>query len=466
MRFFNNRQAARHWLAAPRLAPLGSLNNRQAARHWLAAAPRLAPLGSLILLAGCGFLGEEPFSGRRVADVAPWQDIGLLTVCDGDVRLGASPAGFCNAVPTRACDACKSRERCICGACRPLYCDGAADCGAGFACNSNRCEKSCATSDDCAAGESCVEGRNVCRGNCSGDGDCQTGETCNLASGECAASACVDDSGCACALQRRPADLRHPAPLPENGGVTMWLERDGEIVRATSSDGLDFHIDGAVFAGRSPSVAAGYLMVFASGGSLYRAASSDGRTFDKPALLFAGDEPSLVRLEKSWALYFTSGGDVLRSLSADGVSFSAPQTVLRPEQLIDPTLWRNVDRIASPFAQALVDVAGRRFIRLWFAARGQESGPAYNFDHFEEVPANFSIGEAASPPGDGDGVEFTPYPFNPVFDRVEMFIQHPSELDPALVPLGDEQLLYYRRASADGSVSGPLGVARSPALPR
>jgi hypothetical protein len=133
--------------------------------------------------------------------------------------------------------------------------------------------------------------------------------------------------------------------------------------------------------------------------------------------------------------------------------------VLTPEQLVDPTLWRNVDRIAAPFAQSLLDIGGRPFIRLWFAAHGQESGPAFNFDHFEEVPANFSIGEAAS----GDGAMFTPYPFNPVFDRVELFLTHLDELDPALVTVGDTQYLYYRRGA--DTTSG-LGVARSPAQPR
>jgi hypothetical protein len=415
----------------------------------------------LLLLAACGSLGEPAFEETRLPDVAPWQDIGPLTICDGNVRLGAAAAGFCDAVPTKTCDGdgqCRSREKCLCGACRPQYCDSPADCGNGFACNNNRCEKSCASDGDCAAGESCVEGRQVCRGTCAGDGDCQTGERCTA--GRCAASPCVDQSGCSCALQREPAALAHPAPLAEKGGVTLWLERDGAIVRGTSANGLEFHLAGPSLAGSAPSVVksdSGYLMMFAANGNLFRATSSDGMTFmadASPALMNAG-EPSLISLEQGFAVYFTGSNDVWRSLSSDGVSFAAPELVLTPDAVADPTLWRNVDRLASPFAQSLVDIGARRFVRLWFAARGQESGPAFNFDHFEDVPANFSIGEAAS----ADGLTFVPYPYNPVFDRVQNFLEHTSELDPALVTLGDTQLLYYRAASG-------LGAARSPTLPR
>jgi hypothetical protein len=50
-----------------------------------------------------------------------------------------------------------------------------------------------------------------------------------------------------------------------------------------------------------------------------------------------------------------------------------------------------------------------------------------------------------------------------VFDRVELFLTHLDELDPALVTVGDTQYLYYRRGA--DTTSG-LGVARSPAQPR
>jgi hypothetical protein len=75
---------------------------------------------------------------------------------------------------------------------------------------------------------------------------------------------------------------------------------------------------------------------------------------------------------------------------------------------------------------------------------------------------DFSVGLAVSL----DGVEFLPDAYNPVFWRTVDFINHPSALDPALVELGERWLLYYRRASANGSGGESLAVAQSPLVPR
>jgi hypothetical protein len=431
-------------------------------------------LVTLFLASGCGFLGEDPYSGRRVADVAPWQDVGPLTLCDQTFSLiapSASPEGFCGAPSTKNCKAdpdCGSRERCQCGVCTIGYCDTSDDCQSGFVCtmSTHRCDKPCQANGDCAKNELCVEGRNLCRGQCSADGDCQNGEFCNLPTGECLSTSCSGDSDCTsgCAIQRKPALLSEPTPLAEKSGVTLWLAREGMIVRATSSDGLHFSLDPSAvpLAGGAPSVVSamgGYVMLLERGADLYRSFSSDGRVWSDPqAALPNASEPSLVEnLDHSFAAYVIVDGKVARSDSTDGVSFDAPDLVLQPSALEQPTLWRNVDQIRSPFAQALLDAGGRPFIRLWFAARGQESAPALNFNQYQEVPANFSIGEAVAP----DGASFDPYPFNPVFDRVVMFIQHPDELEPALVSLGDTQLMYYRRGD-----TGPIAVAKSPPNPR
>ena len=439
----------------------------------------------LLLCSNCGFLGEEPFPGQRVPDVAPWQDTGPLTICDGSLRLGApasTPAGFCGDAPAHDCKSdgdCGSRERCNCGKCTLGYCDLSADCQAGFICtvSTHRCDRPCMKDGDCKKGESCVEGRNLCRGSCGSDGDCQAGEQCNLTTGECGSAFCAGDSDCmsghSCALQRRPETLAEPAPVVEDdGSVSLWLEQGGaSIIRATSQDGLAFHLDPSAppLDGRAPSVikrAQGYLMLLARGADLFRATSLDGISWsvDATPAIPGADQPSLVQFPDHLAAYVTVGGRVARSLSSDldGASFSPPEEVLAPTQLVDPTLWRNVDSIASPFAQALVDANGKPFVRLWFSARGQESAPAFNFGVAQEVPANFSVGEAAS----SDGASFTPYPFNPVFDRVVNFLDHPSELDPAVVSVGGQQLLYYRRASADTTTPDVLGVARSPLQPR
>jgi hypothetical protein len=433
-------------------------------------------LFSLLLISGCGFLGEAPFAGRRVSEVSPWQDVGPLPICDGEVFLVgpmASPAGLCAMGLGAACSGdsgCKSRERCLCGRCTTSTCEADPDCPAGYVCNSRRCERPCQSSNDCKSGEVCDEGRQLCRGPCDGDDECQEGEVCNLGTNECQITPCSDDATCSggrrCVLQRQPANLAEPTPIATDRGVTMWLERDQQILRADSPDGIHFRLDPAAtpLQGRSPSVAlggSGFLMVFASGSDLVRATSADGLTWtaDATPILAGGDMPSLVSHgDGSYAVYFVTGGAVARAFSPDGMVFDPPATVLEPAALADDTLWRNVDRIAAPFAQSFLDAGGRQFVRVWFAARGQESAPAYNFGQFQEVPANFSLGAATS----DDGINFLPYPFNPVFDRVVAFIEHPSELDPAIVTVGDEQLLYYRRASPDGAISGELGFARSP----
>jgi hypothetical protein len=101
-------------------------------------------------------------------------------------------------------------------------------------------------------------------------------------------------------------------------------------------------------------------------------------------------------------------------------------------------------------------------LRLWFAAHGTESATSLQFGEAQPTPPDFSVGEAAA----RDGASFVPYPFNPVFDRVVNFLDHPSELDPAVIAWDSGWLLYYRRAASDGSKPENLAVARSPAMPR
>jgi hypothetical protein len=431
----------------------------------------------LTLLAGCGFLGEDPYAGVRVEDVSPWQDEGPIVVCDGTRVLAppaTAPVGFCAAAdkPCAAARDCASRETCICGQCALVYCDSATPCPSGFACatDGSRCERKCTADGDCAHGEHCVDGRHVCRGDCSVDDDCQRGERCDLATSTCAGASCSDDSACkrgACAIERTPASLSEPSPLVENGGVTLWLERDGAIWRARSSDGRHFALDPprALLMGHAPSVAhdTQYVLAYGDGAQVVLATSSDGVSFAAPAATVDdAAEPSLLAADGQWSLYFARGGELLRATGDSPSTLSAAATVLTPDALTDPTLWRDVDRIASPFAERRFDAGGHAVVRLWFAARGTESAAAFNFGAVQATPPNFSVGEAAS----SDGQSFVPYPFNPVFDRTTEFINHPSELDPAVIRFVGEQLLYYRRAAADGSGSQNLAVAHNPARPR
>src|SRR5262249_488629 len=138
------------------------------------------------------------------------------------------------------------------------------------------------------------------------------------------------------------------------------------------------------------------------------------------------------------------GHQVARALSPDGTTFGNPEPVLVDQELADPVLWRGVDALASPFVQLAQAQDSTTSVRLWVSARGVESRDPLKFGQAQPTPPDWSIGEAASL----DGAHFTPWPFNPVFDRVLDFTNHPSELDPAVLDLGNEWRLYYRRAAA------------------
>jgi hypothetical protein len=447
-----------------------------------------------IAFCGCGFVGEAPYAGRRVADVSPWQDQGELTICEGTTRLAARPteaAGACRtAAPPAACNTeaeCRSREACVCGVCTVAICDSADECHGGRVCSfaDRRCDRTCTADAECHAGERCIPGRNICRGSCEANADCQTGERCQTSSGLCVTDACRDDSTCfggaTCALERTPTTFGEPAPLKTAGGVALWFDRtdlDGttRLWRAEGTDGLSFQLAPAqsIAVGRAPTLiddGQGGLWVFYSrGGDIYRAhAAHDGADvalMDEILALEGADSPSVARLpDGTVALYCTRpGGDALhlyRATSSDGATFSAPTSVLDTAQLTDPVLWRNLDRVASPFVEVVRSATGKNVVRLWFAAHGQESAASLQFGMAADTPANFSIGEATSE----NGGSFTPYPFEPVFDRVTDFVTHQSELAPAVVDHGEARLLYYLRASRDGTIPGALAAARSPAEP-
>jgi hypothetical protein len=461
---------------------------------------RVWTLAAAFAFVGCGFAGEDPFAGARLPDVAPWQDIGPLTFCESDRRIGPlalGAGGLCRAggtfQPCATDGDCRSRERCVCGGCTVALCDAADECGPGIdrtcSFDDRRCDRPCQADRDCAAGETCLAGRHVCRGTCAVDDDCQTGESCRRATGECITTTCVSNDDCtgarSCGLQRVPAQLAHPTPIIEHDTITLWLERTDAapgsttaLWRARSIDGRQFRFDpgAALFPGRAPTVATwpdhGYLMLFASGSGIGRANSVDGARWqvDSVAALRNADEPSLVRLGDRFIAYYTeadpnvSGGRRLaRALSDDGVAFSPAGAVLAPAQIASPTLWRDVDGIAAPFAEVRLGANGSDVVRLWFAARGLESAPSLQLGRLVPTPADWSIGEAGSTDG---GATFVVYPFNPVFDRVLDFLTHPSELDPAVITWHGTDWMFYRRAAADGTQPENLALARSPALPR
>ena len=288
-----------------------------------------------------------------------------------------------------------------------------------------------------------------------------------------------------------PGEVREPSPLVEDNQVVLYVERhsgaSGELWRATSPDGMRFRFTperpvltpDARDAGRAgaPTVFrqgdGTYLLAYANGaGQLRRATSRDGIAFtvDPAPLLVPSmaweqsglDAPALAPAPAGGLLlyYGTVARDAIGvAESADGILFrAAVEPVLVPADVMDPILWRKLDHIASPFAEPARDPRGQPFLRIYFSARGQESGTAVQSGVPMEIPPNFSVGEAATT----DGRTLIPWPFNPIFDRIQVFVLHPAELEPAVIPLGSRRLLYYRAAAADESPPTNVGVAENP----
>ncbi|MCU1279519.1 MAG: hypothetical protein JWM53_3065, partial [bacterium] len=424
-----------------------------------------------------------------------WQDLGPLTVCTAShARINApslGSAGVClvSSASFSACTSdadCASRERCLCGGCAVTVCDSADECGpadGGFVCTfaDRRCDRACAVDGDCAGGERCVAGRHVCRGACASNADCQRGESCQSSTGLCTSTACALDNDCggrACLIERTGALLAEPSPLVTERGVELWLERtdsDGiaRIWHGAGTDGTAFTLDAAAqLVGSAPSVArlqdGSFAIVFANGASLFAARSPDGATWSTPTpALPNARQPSLViALDGTPLVYAVDpDGNLTRFTGTPELAFSTPLVALTPATARTPS-WPDIDTLASPFAQPYVDADGSPRLRLWFAAHGSESGPSMQFGVPTPSPPDYSIGLAVS----ADGATFIPDAYDPVFNRTTDFLNHPSELQPAVISLaaGDQTrwLLYYVRARPDGRAADTLAVAVSPVVPR
>jgi hypothetical protein len=260
--------------------------------------------------------------------------------------------------------------------------------------------------------------------------------------------------------------------------VILYVERVEGLVasvwRATSGDGLTFTFDpetpvitpdaddnaraGAPAVWRQGGAA---IAIYANGNGRLRSATGDGVHFvvdAAPALIpttpweMSGlDAPSLAA-DGSRLYYGTvdrTAIGVADKADSRWVARAAP--VLTPSQLADANRWRGVDAIASPFAEIGTG-------HLFFTARGRESMPSLQFGMPVEEPPNFSIGEASTL----DGTTLVPWPYGPVFDRTQNFLSHPSELDPAVVQVGERRLLYYRGAAADETRPTGLAAAQNP----
>ncbi len=462
-----------------------------------------------IALGGCGFLPEDDFTGARIGDgIAPWTDLGPAPTCLGNLFLGpptSQPGGYCydrnlTEPPCNDDGDCASRESCMCGRCTVAYCTAASDCGRGRVCSfsENRCDISCADASDCAPGEECFNG--VCRGRCDTDDECQTGEVCNSRN-YCATADCNDDSMCTtterCHVQRVPRLVLEPFAVTQAPGdgprVVMYVEigdafqPQRAIWRAVSDDGVHFELQPGrpvledANAAHAPSIVRRgdeWLLYYEQGdGAAVRVASSaNGIDFGPPRTVLAGGSgptavhaPSAVELpDGSVAVYYQIGDGAAIGLAtgAPGEMLTARSPVLMAPQVSVPErgpgqpFWTDVVALRSPHAAVTRGPDGPS-LRLWFSGFGRESADSEQFGMTVPIPPNHSIGYAASI--DGDPGAFAPWPYGPVLDRVDAFLEHKEELTPGVLQLVDGDgampayLLYYIEATADDTAMGPAG---------
>ncbi len=460
-----------------------------------------------LALAACGFLPEDDFTGARVGDgIAPWTDLGPAPTCLGNQFLGpptSSPGGFCydrNQVedPCLDDDDCESRETCVCGRCTVAYCTSASDCSGGRSCSfsENRCDTRCADATDCAPGEECFNG--ACRGRCDTDDECQRGEVCSSRN-YCVTVDCADDSTCQsterCHVQRVPRLVLEPFAVAqrESPRLVLYVEvgdavqPQRAIWRAVSDDGLRFEFEPArpaledAGAARAPSIvrtATEWLLYYESGdgAAIKVARSADGFEFAPGTVVLTGGTgpsaihaPSAVLLpDGSVAVYFEIGDGAAIGLAtgAPGGMLTTRGPVLEPREVSVPVtaptapFWTDVVAVRSPHA-AVTEGPGGPSLRLWFSAFGRESADSEQFGMTVPLPPNFSIGYARASVDDPGSL--VTWPYGPVVDRVDAFLEHKEEMSPGVVQLVDGDgarpgyLLYYVEASADDTAMGPGG---------
>lgn len=459
------------------------------------------------LLAGCGFLPEDDFTGARIGDgIAPWTDLGPAPACLGNQFLGpptSAPGGFCfdrNQVedPCTGDDDCASRETCVCGRCTVAYCTTASDCGGGRTCSfsENRCDVGCADATDCAPGEECFNG--VCRGRCDTSAECQTGEVCNSRN-YCVTADCADDSGCMsserCHVQRVPRLVLEPFAVARALAPRLVLyvelgdavQPQRTIWRAVSDDGVHFELEPAqpvlddAGAAHAPSIvrtADAWLLYYEAGdGAAIKVSSSpDGTSFAPGTVVLTGGSgpaavhaPSAVLLpDGSVAVYYQVGDGAAIALAtgAPGGALTARGPVLTasavsvPETAPGAPFWTDVVAVKSPHA-AVTEGPGGPSLRLWYSAFGRESGDSDQFGMSVPIPPTYSVGYALA--RQGDPTALARWPYGPVVDRVDAFLDHKEELGPGVVQLVDGDgatpayLMYYVEATADDTAMGPTG---------
>jgi hypothetical protein len=442
----------------------------------------------------------------------------------GNDLVGAptsDPGGLCSApaaleAPCLHDRDCRSRESCVCGRCTVQYCTANSDCGPDQVCqfgsvDGNRCVPPCTTDDDCAAGERCQQPR--CVSGCETDADCQTGEFCATIGvrRRCAARACGDDGDCAsgdvCRIQRRPRAALEPSPLARaragEPAVVLWLELSDDrvqteraIYRAQSTDGLSFRLAPAApvvtdpLGAHAPSAVrlpdGGVIVYYHTDdrGELRAARSAEGIAFEPAATALTASAAGVRSLAAPGAValpdgrvavyYEVDGGASIDvavgppggALTPLGPALTPASVDIPPNANADAPFWTELASVGSPHASLVVDASGAPQIRLWFSAFGRESGDSRQLGQVVAIPPNASVGVATAPLA--APAEPITWPFNPVFDRISVFVDHRSELGPAGVQLTgpdgaprESFLLFYVSADAEAAQLERLGVAHN-----
>jgi len=475
---------------------------------------QLLALALCVTIVGCGFAPEDDFTGTRVGDgIAPWAEIGAVQICLGTVFIGPpdDPAGgLCTSntlvqEPCLADNDCGSRESCVCGRCIVQYCRVNSDCGNGRTCSfsENRCDVPCAVDEDCGDDSSCFN--STCRGRCEVDTDCQAGEVCNSLN-RCITADCSNDGECLagelCRIQRVPRVATEPTILAgrsiDEPRYTMWLEVSEELAqdrraiwRATSHDGVHYRLNPAspvlidADTAHAPSVVrapdGGYDVYyeFGDGAELRYSQSTDGINFGTGSPVLTGTagtanavrSPSAVLMpDGQVAVYYQIGDGTGIGLATGslGGSLTSMGPVLTPSDVHDPPdssaapqFWIDISNLRSPYALTTESATGEMSLRLWFSAFGRESGDSFQFGDVIPIEPTYSLGYASADISSPSTLSV--WPFNPIFDRVNAFLDHRSELTPAVVrvrntdgSLRDGYLMYYLDADATNTTDPPI----------
>lgn len=410
---------------------------------------------------------------------------GPLSICmdrQGDERRCGPGAG------------CGSGERCICGLCSTRPCRSATECEGGEVCQSNRCTKSCGDNRKCGEGERCEAG--ACVRPCMSHGQCAHGERCSTFDGTCVVKLCGEQVGCGgsevCVARQVVADVREPTVVSFDEGEVAYVEVRGGpaypnacavyrvrvqemnrwVIEPSTPVLVPREGDGGCLGGPSVLRGGGGVVMVASrgdGSGIVKATSRDGVNFDsdagvmlEPALQWERGwvgAPALVAWRGKWLMLYEAGrgaGIGIANVSESGVVRHSNEPWLVPSHFEDPSVWRDVQRIGSPYG---IEREGKLWVYL--TVRGVEGldavsrqGQRYAAD------SNDSIGLAVS----RDGKDTEVFLAGPVFARRTNLRAYLGEAEPSVVFSKSGSWLVF--ASSDASGEARVGLGYASTFPR